>query len=80
MTVERLPVRPKKPKQAGCPICGLPAAPPHGPFCSKRCKEVDLGRWFSGSYAIPASEPPDSADLEELVEAIEAESGREDDG
>jgi len=27
------------------------------PFCSKRCADVDLSRWFKGGYAIPASEP-----------------------
>jgi endogenous inhibitor of DNA gyrase (YacG/DUF329 family) len=29
------------------------------PFCSKRCADVDLHRWFSGTYAVPAVEPPD---------------------
>jgi endogenous inhibitor of DNA gyrase (YacG/DUF329 family) len=28
------------------------------PFCSKRCREVDLNRWLSEGYAIPAEEPP----------------------
>tara|TARA_A100001037_G_scaffold287865_1_gene297863 strand:+ start:7240 stop:7482 length:243 start_codon:yes stop_codon:yes gene_type:complete len=73
MTVERLPIKPKKAKKAGCPTCGLPASKEHGPFCSKRCKEIDLGKWFSGTYAIPAAEPPDSAEMEELIEAIEAD-------
>ncbi len=73
MTVERLPVKPKQTKKGGCPICGLPASRDHGPFCSKRCKEVDLGRWFSDSYAIPAVEPPDGADLEELIETGDAD-------
>ncbi len=27
------------------------------PFCSKRCADVDLQRWFKGSYAIPAAQP-----------------------
>jgi endogenous inhibitor of DNA gyrase (YacG/DUF329 family) len=26
------------------------------PFCSKRCADIDLGRWLKGSYAIPAVE------------------------
>ena len=80
MTVERLPVKPKRAKKVGCPICGLPASQDHGPFCSKRCKEVDLGRWFSGSYAIPAVEPPDSADLEDIIEAANASPEAEDSG
>ena len=39
-----------------CPICGKPAAERTKPFCSKRCADVDLHRWFSGSYAIPVTE------------------------
>ena len=39
-------------------------------FCSKRCADIDLGRWFSGSYAIPTEEMPDEFDIgtEELEE------------
>jgi endogenous inhibitor of DNA gyrase (YacG/DUF329 family) len=53
-----------------CPICGRPAVFRHRPFCSRRCADVDLGRWFTGAYAIPGepvtddeagSEPPDRA-------------------
>jgi endogenous inhibitor of DNA gyrase (YacG/DUF329 family) len=40
----------------GCPICGKPTDPAFKPFCSKRCADVDLQRWFAGSYAIPAVE------------------------
>ena len=36
-----------------CPICGKPADPAARPFCSRRCADVDLQRWFSGRYAIP---------------------------
>jgi endogenous inhibitor of DNA gyrase (YacG/DUF329 family) len=43
--------RPEKP----CPICGKPAAEASRPFCSERCRDVDLNRWLSGSYAIPVS-------------------------
>lgn len=39
-----------------CPICGKPSLEAFRPFCSKRCADVDLHRWFSGSYAIPAVE------------------------
>jgi endogenous inhibitor of DNA gyrase (YacG/DUF329 family) len=31
-----------------CPICGKPAAAKSRPFCSERCRMVDLGRWFAG--------------------------------
>ncbi|WBO60766.1 DNA gyrase inhibitor YacG [Acidocella sp. MX-AZ03] len=36
-----------------CPICGKPATPEHKPFCSRRCAEIDLGRWLNDSYALP---------------------------
>jgi endogenous inhibitor of DNA gyrase (YacG/DUF329 family) len=39
-----------------CPICRKPAAERFFPFCSSRCKDVDLHRWMSGVYAIPAAE------------------------
>ena len=39
-----------------CPICGKATAPHYRPFCSRRCADVDLGRWLTGGYAIPASE------------------------
>jgi endogenous inhibitor of DNA gyrase (YacG/DUF329 family) len=39
-----------------CPICGKPTDERTKPFCSKRCADVDLHRWLSGSYAIPVTE------------------------
>jgi endogenous inhibitor of DNA gyrase (YacG/DUF329 family) len=43
-----------------CPICSKPAlfspANPFRPFCSERCKLIDLGQWASESYCIPVSE------------------------
>ena len=38
-----------------CPICGKPMAREYRPFCSKRCADVDLQRWFTGGYVVPAS-------------------------
>jgi endogenous inhibitor of DNA gyrase (YacG/DUF329 family) len=46
-----------------CPICGQSAAEDMRPFCSARCRDVDLNRWLSGSYVIPArDDEPDDAD------------------
>jgi uncharacterized protein len=42
-----------------CVICGKPKDEKYRPFCSKRCADVDLNRWFSGGYAIPAVEEGD---------------------
>ena len=39
-----------------CPICGKEAEEKYIPFCSKRCADIDLNRWFSGKYAIPVEE------------------------
>jgi hypothetical protein len=77
MTVERLPVKLKLARNPGCPICKSPVTREHRPFCSKRCKEIDLGRWFSGTYSIPAVEPPDGSDLEDLIEEAGMTTGYE---
>ena len=45
-----------------CPICGRPAADATRPFCSPRCRDVDLNRWFSGRYVIPAKDEEDDAE------------------
>ena len=42
-----------------CPICGKPATEASRPFCSERCRDVDLNRWLSNSYAIPATKDDD---------------------
>jgi endogenous inhibitor of DNA gyrase (YacG/DUF329 family) len=49
------------PKAAKCAVCGKPQDTRLRPFCSKRCADVDLGRWLGGGYAIPAVEPPDGS-------------------
>jgi endogenous inhibitor of DNA gyrase (YacG/DUF329 family) len=41
--------------EKACPICGKPADPTLAPFCSRRCADVDLGRWFMGVYRVAAS-------------------------
>lgn len=45
-----------------CPVCRKPTEKAYRPFCSKRCADVDLGRWLNGSYAIPAEEEPSEED------------------
>ena len=52
---------------AKCPICGEPAVPEYFLFSSKRCAEVDLNRWLTGRYFIPAVEiePDDDAAADE---------------
>ena len=48
-------------RSAPCPICGKPATPGHRPFCSGRCRNIDLGRWLKGSYRIESDDGPDEA-------------------
>ncbi len=36
-----------------CKICKKLQIDDFAPFCSKRCADVDLGRWLKGNYAIP---------------------------
>lgn len=49
-----------------CPTCrkssALDAGNPWRPFCSERCKLIDLGAWASGRYAIPVAEGDSDAD------------------
>ena len=52
------PLRPKRP----CPECGRSSARETYPFCSTRCKDVDLNRWLSGSYVIPVRDDEDDSD------------------
>lgn len=47
------------PHSTACPICGKPSVREAQPFCSKRCKDVDLHRWFSGTYSTPVVEDED---------------------
>jgi endogenous inhibitor of DNA gyrase (YacG/DUF329 family) len=41
---------------ARCPICGKPPEAAYRPFCSRRCADVDLQRWLTNRYAVPAEE------------------------
>jgi endogenous inhibitor of DNA gyrase (YacG/DUF329 family) len=56
-----------------CPICGKPATERLKPFCSKRCADIDLGRWLKGQYAIPAAKQDDED--EERPEVPESGGG-----
>lgn len=46
-----------------CPQCRAEclfgSANPYRPFCSERCRLIDLGAWASESYRVPVSEEPD---------------------
>ncbi|WP_431282743.1 DNA gyrase inhibitor YacG [Humitalea sp. 24SJ18S-53] len=55
------------PKPRPCPICGRAPVAPHRPFCSDRCRQVDLGRWLTGAYVVPGT-PLDPDDQEPSAE------------
>jgi len=62
-----------------CPICGKPRVEDYRPFCSKRCADVDLGRWLKGDYAIPVT-PDDDEDGEEAGVIYPPDQGDQNDG
>lgn len=51
--------KPPKP----CPICKKPRTADFAPFCSQRCKDRDLAKWFGDGYSVPG--PP--ADPEDMM-------------
>jgi uncharacterized protein len=53
---------------AACPICAKPRVEKFRPFCSPRCADVDLQRWLSGRYVIPAAEGESGAEEEIAAE------------
>lgn len=60
-----------------CPICHkVVVENKYKPFCSKRCADIDLGRWFDGSYAVAAQEL-DEKDYEELEQAVQQQPSEE---
>jgi len=46
-----------------CPICKKPVDVKYRPFCSRRCADIDLGRWLTESYAIPVEKSEEDGDL-----------------
>lgn len=54
-------------KTVACPTCGAPVRwepeSRHRPFCSERCRLIDLGQWANENYRVPAEEDPNSDSL-----------------
>jgi endogenous inhibitor of DNA gyrase (YacG/DUF329 family) len=63
----------KRPIKLRCPICKKPvkSADADFPFCSERCRLLDLGKWASGAYVI-------SSPVTDAEEAIREDSPDED--
>lgn len=68
-------------RQLTCPICqkAVPVGPDgvakFQPFCSERCRQVDLFRWFDGKYAIVEPLSPELLESEESSAALGDDSG-----
>lgn len=57
MTDRSVPLRAVR-TEAKCALCGKPADPKYRPFCSRRCADVDLGRWLKEGYRVETDEAP----------------------
>ena len=69
----------KHSQKAACPLCEQPAKAPHTPFCSRRCAQLDLGKWLTGDYTIPAHEAMEDSDVEMLLAAHESQLAKQSD-
>lgn len=49
---------------AKCPMCGRSTEQQYRPFCSRRCADLDLQKWLTGSYAVPAEEDEDGPQVD----------------
>jgi len=43
---------------AKCPVCAREVLADYRPFCSKRCADIDLGRWLKEGYRVPTDDAP----------------------
>jgi endogenous inhibitor of DNA gyrase (YacG/DUF329 family) len=55
-----------------CPVCKKPTVATYRPFCSRRCADVDLGRWLTGSYRVPTDEAPDEGAAENSAPPLDS--------
>ena len=60
---------------AKCPLCDKQATTGYRPFCSKRCADIDLGKWMNGGYALPSE---DEVTEDDLIRAEEERRRRDD--
>ena len=54
-----------------CPICSKDTVAAYRPFCSKRCADIDLGKWMRGDYALASEDPLDPDEAEELLRGLD---------
>ena len=51
-----------------CPICKNPKSLENNPFCSARCKDIDLSKWLIGGYVIANDEETESSEIEKNID------------
>ena len=56
----------KSASSSKCPACNKITDQKYRPFCSSRCKLIDLGNWIDGSYRLPTDDTPEEADIIDL--------------
>ena len=58
-------------RKVNCPQCGSVTEYSeknlHRPFCSERCKMIDLGDWAEEKFSVPSEEIPDEEDIEQAL-------------
>ncbi|MEM9353951.1 MAG: DNA gyrase inhibitor YacG [Planctomycetota bacterium] len=62
-----------------CPVCQNqfePGGNAAAPFCSERCREVDLGRWLGEAYTLPVVADPEADETPESFEPPAQENDR----
>ena len=60
--MHRIVTQPAAPRLVNCPTCGKPvpwmSESAFRPFCSERCRNIDLGAWAAEEYRVPEQEKP----------------------
>ena len=72
-TAQTRPHSPERGDPMSCPICEKETDPRFRPFCSKRCADVDLGKWLGGEYAVPSRDPED---IERALDEVERQRAK----
>jgi endogenous inhibitor of DNA gyrase (YacG/DUF329 family) len=52
-----------------CPICARQSDAKYRPFCSRRCADIDLGRWLNGTYVLPGTPEDQAENIPDLPES-----------
>ena len=67
-------------RSVSCPVCGKAVewteASAHRPFCSERCRTIDLGAWAAERYRVPVVEDKDDPDAPAPTENDRGDSPR----